>query len=176
MAKITYDNKVTLNPQPSIADINKVTDADMNEIKTSVNTLYDNQGDLNSLTTTEKSNLVGAVNEVNNLKPVTLYDNSTGTTSGINNLNDNVSNYNYLEIFYKYNGTESSTKISGTKASLITHYTSNNQTYINFKEVSFSGTSMTVNSYQQWNNTWGTSGVSAANNNNILVTKILGYK
>lgn len=37
MAKITYDNKVSLNPQPSIADINKVTDADMNEIKASVN-------------------------------------------------------------------------------------------------------------------------------------------
>lgn len=37
MAKITYDNKVALNPQPSIADINKVTDADMNEIKQVVN-------------------------------------------------------------------------------------------------------------------------------------------
>lgn len=41
MAKITYNNKVALNPQPSIADINKVTDADMNEIKTSVNDAYD---------------------------------------------------------------------------------------------------------------------------------------
>jgi hypothetical protein len=37
MAKITYDNKVSLNPQPSIANINKVSDADMNEIKTCVN-------------------------------------------------------------------------------------------------------------------------------------------
>jgi hypothetical protein len=46
MAKITYTNKVTLNPQPSIANENKVTDSDMNEIKSSVNTLYDNQGDL----------------------------------------------------------------------------------------------------------------------------------
>lgn len=41
MAKITYDNKVSLNPQPSIPNINKVSDADMNEIKNSVNTLYD---------------------------------------------------------------------------------------------------------------------------------------
>ena len=38
MAQITYDNKVTLNPQPSIARINKVTDDDMNEIKSVVNT------------------------------------------------------------------------------------------------------------------------------------------
>lgn len=37
MAKITYDNKVALNPQPSIANINKVSDADMNEIKSVVN-------------------------------------------------------------------------------------------------------------------------------------------
>ena len=37
MAKITYANKVALNPQPSIADENKVTDADMNEIKSVVN-------------------------------------------------------------------------------------------------------------------------------------------
>ena len=41
MAKITYENKVALNPQPSVANKNKVSDADMNEIKTSVNDLYD---------------------------------------------------------------------------------------------------------------------------------------
>lgn len=41
MAKITYDTKVTLNPQPGVANANKVTDSDMNEIKTSVNDLYD---------------------------------------------------------------------------------------------------------------------------------------
>lgn len=42
MAKITFQDKVALNPQPSIANINKVSDADMNEIKNSVNELYDN--------------------------------------------------------------------------------------------------------------------------------------
>lgn len=63
MAKITYTNKVALNPQPSIADENKVTDSDMNEIKSSVNTLYDNQGDLSSLQTTTKTDLVSAINE-----------------------------------------------------------------------------------------------------------------
>jgi hypothetical protein len=38
MAKITFDNKVSLDPQPSIARENKVIDDDMNEIKTVVNT------------------------------------------------------------------------------------------------------------------------------------------
>lgn len=65
MAKITYTNKVAINPQPSVSAENKVTDSDMNEIKTSVNTLYDNQGDLSSLSTTDKSNLVSAINENN---------------------------------------------------------------------------------------------------------------
>ena len=37
MSQITYANKTTLNPQPSIADENKVTAADMNEIKSAVN-------------------------------------------------------------------------------------------------------------------------------------------
>lgn len=41
MAKISYANKETLNEQTSIADKNKVKASDMNEIKTSVNDLYD---------------------------------------------------------------------------------------------------------------------------------------
>lgn len=80
MAKITYTNKVTLNPQPSIADENKVTSGDMNEIKSSVNTLYDNQGDLSSLQTTTKSSLVGAVNE---LKSGEVYSSSEIKTNEV---------------------------------------------------------------------------------------------
>lgn len=34
---ITYDDKVALNENPDIADVNKVTDNDMNEIKAVVN-------------------------------------------------------------------------------------------------------------------------------------------
>lgn len=37
MNEITYQNKVALNENPEIADINKVTDSDMNEIKSVVN-------------------------------------------------------------------------------------------------------------------------------------------
>lgn len=64
MAMITYDNKTTLNPQPSIARINKVTDDDMNEIKSVVNTNYGEVGDITTLTTTNKSSVVSAVNEL----------------------------------------------------------------------------------------------------------------
>ena len=66
MAKITYENKVALNVNSDIADINKVNASDLNEIKNAVNTNDDNIGDLTQLNTTNKSNLVGAINEVNN--------------------------------------------------------------------------------------------------------------
>lgn len=38
MAQITYNNKVALNTNPNVAEINKVTDNNMNEIKNTVNT------------------------------------------------------------------------------------------------------------------------------------------
>lgn len=155
MSQITFANKVTLVNQPDVANENKVTASDMNEIKTAHN---------------------DTDNNVNNLIGVVLYNNSTGTTGNITDLSDDVSNYSYLEIFYSYNGSRQSTKIIGNKASLIVHTTSNNQTYLLFKEVSFSGTSMTVNTYQQWNNVWGTSNVNASNTNSIYVIKIVGYK
>lgn len=64
MAKITYENKVALNVNSDIADINKVNASDLNEIKEVVNANDDIVGDLAQLNTTEKSNLVGAINSV----------------------------------------------------------------------------------------------------------------
>ena len=65
MSKITYTNKVTLNDYPDIANINKCTAGDLNEIKTVVNENDDNVGVLNNLNTTTKTNIVSAINEVN---------------------------------------------------------------------------------------------------------------
>ena len=71
MSKITYTNKVDLYEDTSIADINKVKASDMNEIKTVVNN-NDNTtttntnaiGTLTDLSTTNKDNLVNAINEL----------------------------------------------------------------------------------------------------------------
>ena len=38
MAQITYNNKVALNTNPNVAEVNKLTDSNMNEIKNTVNT------------------------------------------------------------------------------------------------------------------------------------------
>ena len=64
MAKITYEDKVALNVNSDIADVNKCNATDLNEIKNVVNENDDLVGDLSTLNTAEKSNLVGAINEV----------------------------------------------------------------------------------------------------------------
>jgi hypothetical protein len=64
MAMITYDNKSTLNPQPSVADANKVKAEDMNEIKSVVNTNYGEVGNIANLNTTDKTSVVNAINEL----------------------------------------------------------------------------------------------------------------
>ena len=56
---ITFNNKTTLNSQPDIANENKVTASDMNEIKSVYNTEI---GDVSNLITTAK-NVVDAINE-----------------------------------------------------------------------------------------------------------------
>lgn len=72
MSKITYENKVALNVNSDIADVNKCNATDLNEIKNVVNENDDNTtnnsnaiGTLSSLNTTNKNNLVSAINEVN---------------------------------------------------------------------------------------------------------------
>ena len=46
MSKITYTDKVTLNENPNVADVNKVKADDLNEIKNVVNA---NDDDLNEM-------------------------------------------------------------------------------------------------------------------------------
>ena len=51
MSKITFADKVTLDAQPSIAAINKVTAEDMNEIKSAVNDIDDKLSTITDLYT-----------------------------------------------------------------------------------------------------------------------------
>lgn len=59
MGKITYDNKVKINELTDVPAINKVQDVDMNEIKTSVNTIYDALGLGTDTFSTSTSYVVG---------------------------------------------------------------------------------------------------------------------
>lgn len=62
--QITYDNKVDLQVATNIANINKVTASDMNEIKDVVNGNAEDVGDISTLTTTNKTSVVNAINEL----------------------------------------------------------------------------------------------------------------
>ena len=64
MAKIQFENKVALNENASIPDVNKCKVTDMNEIKSVVNENDNLVGDLSTLNTTNKSSIVGAINEI----------------------------------------------------------------------------------------------------------------
>lgn len=156
MAQITYADKAKINDDPSLPAVNKVRDIDMNEIKEVVNENY---------------------TEFNNSIPVVLFNDANGVSGNVT-LSDSASNYSYLEIFFEKDNYGSSIRVYDNKASLIAHYTnaSSNTTYISFKNVSISGTTIIVDSYQEWYNNWGTSGVTAGNTNGILITKVLGYK
>ena len=98
MAKITYSNKETLNAQPSIADKNKVTSDDMNEIKSVVNTNYGEVGDINNLNTTDKTSIVNAINS---MQGAILWVNPNPSSNfSAKNITLSSGNYDILEIFY----------------------------------------------------------------------------
>lgn len=64
MAQITYADKSTMNENSSIPAINKCQASDMNEIKSVVNNNYNEVGNITNLTTTDKSSVVNAINEI----------------------------------------------------------------------------------------------------------------
>ena len=100
MAKITYADKTALNTNPQIADVNKVNDSDLNEIKSVVNDNDTNVGDLSTLNTTDKSSIVNAINE---LLPTVLYSTNKEFSEVPNNtiitLNDDITAYQRVVFF-----------------------------------------------------------------------------
>lgn len=79
MAQITYADKVALNTNSQIADINKTTASDMNEIKSVVNENDTNVGDLSDLNTIDKSSIVNSINEINNKGIYSTTEQAVGT-------------------------------------------------------------------------------------------------
>lgn len=103
MALITYEDKQTLNENPTIPDINKCKASDLNEIKQVVNDNYTELGNLEDLETTDKSSLVNAINEVNKPSLTLLYEGEWN--SGNITLNDDITNYSMVYILMSGQGT-----------------------------------------------------------------------
>lgn len=157
MALITYQNKVASNTNSGVADVNKVKAEDLNEIKTVVNGNY------------------------NEFAPTTLYNNASGSNTSIV-ISDSSANYNYIEIFYGWgDGTTfglSSERIynpNGKKANLKITALNNGYIYIASSLWTISGTSITLNTGEQWR--IGTSpNVTRTQTNQIGIVRVLGYK
>ena len=63
MGKITFTNKQALSSLSHVQEVNKLTDSNINEIKSVVNGNDDLMGDLSNLVTHDKSSIVAAINE-----------------------------------------------------------------------------------------------------------------
>lgn len=70
---ITYTDKVALNENPSVAEINKVTDDNMNEIKSVVNNNA-------SETSTNTTNITTNTTKITNLQTYSTSETNTGKT------------------------------------------------------------------------------------------------
>lgn len=195
MAKITYENKVALNVNSDIADVNKCNATDLNEIKNVVNENDDNTtnnsnaiGNLSSLNTTNKNNLVSAINEVNGkinaLTAVTLYEHTSGRNGNIM-LYDNVSNYSYIEIFYKdnddnYNSMKFIYKTNNQNIVLSTLPISIGDTnYARAKTCIYSvnGTNLNFVSSADWNFSVNAGDITTTLGKGVIyIVKVLGYK
>lgn len=157
MSLITYEDKQAIGTQPSIPEVNKVTADNMNEIK----------------------------QVVNDLNPVTLYNNSLGSNGTIT-LSDDVNNYEYIEIFYLSNDGYLSSKkiIAGNGYTELVSYqpnrSSDSEICFKFRVVSINNN--TISTGQDSGGYFIKEVVLSANgyqqfaNNYIYITRVLGYK
>lgn len=120
-------------------------------------------------------------NYINGLK-TELYNKSTGETGNII-LNDNLSNYDYIEIYYEnptFNrwGSSKIDNPNGKTTSLTVgmRYDVTGAYYTYFRDVSFDGTSIT-HLYGGYFAVQTNGSIEFYNNNNyIAITKVIGYK
>lgn len=156
------------------------------EYHTQNKTMIDNKvaaktGDLTNLTTTAQSNLVAAINEVNDLKPVSLYDNSSGIITQVS-LSDSSANYSYLEIFFKVDTSDacSSVKVyspNGKKVNFNVSYDNGTYLYLWNEQATISTNKITRGTQARWRiGTSGNSTRTTGSTVSILVYKVIGYK
>lgn len=180
MAQITYADKVALNTNSQIADINKTTASDMNEIKSVVNENDTNVGNLANLNTADKSSVVNAINS---MFAKSLYSSSNYSTNI--KLDDDAQNYKYFvirmtaNVYSPANIKEEDILVVNPDGkecshSILWYNNTNNQLYGGQIIFTISGNSLTINS-----NVIGTVGANNAyftNDGMVKIVEVLGYK
>ena len=202
MAQISYTNKEALNENPEIANINKITDDDMNEIKQVVNDNYNNTIQITDTEPTDSDNKIwidtgkvsSSASEITNSYSTSiglgysanisngnvLYEDSNGATDDIT-LSDSAANYKRFKIFYKEaNGFYSSTEVEDPNGKLVNLFIGFvNQSTVRFlfmaSVFTINGTSMTTTWYGN-GNVYNNQTTAVGNSKSIYITKVVGYK
>lgn len=171
MAQITYTDKVALNVNSDIPDINKVNASDMNEIKQVVN---ENETTMNRMIVNTQSNSQTNTYSCNYINGTVLYENQSGTTGNIT-LSDSVNNYRYIEIYYGTIGSGINCVKIIPSITNNCNFTSFNitggTTYIYSTQTTISGTSITITAYAR-----GPISAIAYDANFNSIFKVIGYK
>lgn len=117
-------------------------------------------------------------------RKVTLYENSTGSNGNVT-LNDDVSNYKYLEVFYRdssnYYGSQKIENPNGKQFELQTLWANVTETYntVTIKHTLFRASSKTISYVRSSNITLRPDNGSMSQEmdlKQIFVTKVIGYK
>lgn len=158
--------------------------SNLNKAQTMIKEAVDKEiGDLTTLETTNKSNLVNAVNEVTTyLKATVLYDNANGSDGDIT-LSDTVRNYDFIDIFYRSNdgyGCDNCTRVRGDKDTqpfLQYIFLWSDQIIFKIKNVDVKGNKIT-NIATKYTDTALVSGqaINVVTNNHIFISRVVGYK
>ena len=139
-----------------------------NKAKTLDNVL----GNLSDLNTSDKSNLVNAINS--NI-PKVLYESSNGSNGNII-LSDSIANYTYVEVFYRNNDNNYNSKkfynINGKNVVLDSYYSSSTDMVWKQQTRSFNGKQFNVIS----NAECSALSLNVKTGINTYVTLVLGYK
>lgn len=139
MAQISYTNKVALNENPEIADINKVTDDDMNEIKQVVNDNYNNTIVISDTQPTSEDNKIWIdTGEVQNLGSEVHIGDTIDSKVGLNILFSEKYNKAQVEIGKSWQGATNTKRMR-----FVVPITPNKDYSILFKNNS----TATINSY-----------------------------
>lgn len=145
------------------------------------NNVEDDIGLLSNLNTTDKSNLVNAINEANNKTISTiLYENENGATGNIT-LTRNVSNYNSLEIIYGCDGYYFYTKIylpTNKNIGLLACYCADNtpeRVYMYTSNYTINNSSVKFNYASNKYLTESNTVSSFGTNSYVRIYKVIGY-
>lgn len=167
---ISYSDKSYINENPSVAATNKITDSDMNEIKSVVN---NNATELSNAETT-----------INNVKGIMLFStNGSGTTSGSISLSDTITDYDVIEVYgYTSDNICVYSKVPKTlfnKKIGLMSATTDGAMYIKLCNLSVdtANNQLTISYNREWYKPYNSaSGGYNASGNYVYITNVVGYK